>query len=329
MTVLFYSFPNPHPIICQWGSVMACFCEYSKWLKPGICHRPDLCYKWRSVQNTWTWYQGWGRFFWPWDHRPKASCTLQISLGCDILLRHSAQILIDLIAYIFQLPTLCRWSRSPKFEDSHCAFHHCPLWSEWGCSADNQINLPASLARATCNRMKAPFGIYAIEMMKLTDGVYTDGKVINTGPLWMESFLILVHHFTLIHPRVQAASGSVEVGQGQNILIINWVKNFTAVTQLLNFSLEAFIRQQRMQMGKYDDRMLDEIKKTWKSLRFEQFYLDLSNCTIKFMSMFILDLKKLRSLYPAQRSWRGGVLDSLCPSVHLSVRPSVRLSVCL
>ena len=151
-------------------------------------------------------------------------CTLQISLGCGILPRHSALILIDLIAYTFQLPTLCRWSRSPKFEDSHCAFHHCPLWSEWGCSTDNQINLPASLARATCSRMKAPFGIYAIELMKLTDGVdkiLTDGKVINTGPLWMESFLILVHHFTLIHPRVQAASGSVEVGQGQNILIIN------------------------------------------------------------------------------------------------------------
>ena len=30
---------------------------------------------------------------------------------------------------------------------------------------------------------------------------------------------------------------------------------------------------------------------------------------------------------PAQRSWRGGILDSPCPSVRLSVRPSVRLSV--
>ena len=31
---------------------------------------------------------------------------------------------------------------------------------------------------------------------------------------------------------------------------------------------------------------------------------------------------------PAQRSWRGGILDSPCPSVRLSVCPSVRLSVC-
>ena len=35
---------------------------------------------------------------------------------------------------------------------------------------------------------------------------------------------------------------------------------------------------------------------------------------------------------PAQRSWRGGILDSPCPSVRLSVRPSVcpsvRPSVC-
>ena len=31
---------------------------------------------------------------------------------------------------------------------------------------------------------------------------------------------------------------------------------------------------------------------------------------------------------PAQRSWRGGILDSPCPSVCLSVRPSVCLSVC-
>ena len=28
---------------------------------------------------------------------------------------------------------------------------------------------------------------------------------------------------------------------------------------------------------------------------------------------------------PAQRSWRGGILDSPCPSVRLSVRPSVCL----
>ena len=31
---------------------------------------------------------------------------------------------------------------------------------------------------------------------------------------------------------------------------------------------------------------------------------------------------------PAQRSWRGGILDSPCPSVRLSVCPSVRPSVC-
>ena len=31
---------------------------------------------------------------------------------------------------------------------------------------------------------------------------------------------------------------------------------------------------------------------------------------------------------PAQRSWRGGILDSPCPSVCPSVRPSVRPSVC-
>ena len=31
---------------------------------------------------------------------------------------------------------------------------------------------------------------------------------------------------------------------------------------------------------------------------------------------------------PAQRSWRGGILDSPCPSVCLSVCPSVRPSVC-
>ena len=34
-------------------------------------------------------------------------------------------------------------------------------------------------------------------------------------------------------------------------------------------------------------------------------------------------------LYPTlQRSWKGGVLVSPCPSVHLSIRPSVCLSVC-
>ena len=33
---------------------------------------------------------------------------------------------------------------------------------------------------------------------------------------------------------------------------------------------------------------------------------------------------KWRNFYtPAQRSWRGGILDSPCPSVRLSVRPSV------
>ena len=61
-----------------------------------------------------------------------------------------------------------------------------------------------------------------MELMKLTnkiDKILTNGMIINPGAKWMESFSILVSHFIPFLPRIEDDSGSVELGQGQNVLI--------------------------------------------------------------------------------------------------------------
>ena len=151
-------------------------------------------------------YQGWGRFVrnLARGHCPKARCTLQITRGLCSMPQCSAQILICLLTCFLQLSILCKWSRSPKFEDCHCGFYHCPLWWEWGWSPDNHLLSKHTLHKQRCSRMEIPSGIYAIELVQVTDEVneiLNNGKVINSGTKWMESFIILLHQFTFINPR--------------------------------------------------------------------------------------------------------------------------------
>ena len=62
-------------------------------------------------------------------------------------------------------------------------------------------------------------------------------------------------------------------------------------------------------------------------INYNQTYVKPPTCAnhLWFRNIIHIGFKCLRYYYtPAQRSWRGGILDSPCPSV----RPSVRLSVC-
>ena len=52
------------------------------------------------------------------------------------------------------------------------------------------------------------------------------------------------------------------------------------------------------------------------------------NSDAYFTSVIVIPYAKSCYYTPAQRSWRGGILDSPCPSVCPSVRLSVRPSVC-
>ena len=49
--------------------------------------------------------------------------------------------------------------------------------------------------------------------------IITSGRIITTGAKWIESFFIVVNYLTQFHPRIQAAAGSVELGEGQNVSI--------------------------------------------------------------------------------------------------------------
>ena len=112
------------------------------------------------------------------------------------------------------------------------AFHHCPLWSEWGCSSDNQISQHA-LHGLNCSRMKTPMGTYAIELKKLTDKWI---KAISVGRFSVKeprecSFFSLLKVIYYIQSRNQPDFTSVELYR-QNVSMINQVRNLRSVTLL-------------------------------------------------------------------------------------------------
>ena len=71
------------------------------------------------------------------------------------------------------------------------AFHHCPLWSEWGCSSHNQI-LKHPFHGLRCSRMRILSIIYVTDLIKLAykmDTFYISGELFfSPGAKWIRSF---------------------------------------------------------------------------------------------------------------------------------------------
>ena len=93
------------------------------------------------------------------------------SRGLGSMSRYFAQILICFIAYIFQfILFLCGFGwELCRTASMHSAFCHCPSWSEWCWSSDNQ-KFPACLAEAKLAHQNTLWHLCHI-LMKLTDSI--------------------------------------------------------------------------------------------------------------------------------------------------------------
>ena len=194
-------------------SIYIYVCVYE--VKPRIRHKsvssPECCctytiavviwtmrYKLRSVQKIRTWYP---RSMWVCqesglrlkDRSP--SVPDKPGRGFGYMSRYSVQILICFIAYIFHLSS-AGWVGNLAFQDRHSALCHCPLSSERGCSLDNQIYQHA-LHGPRCSRMNGLPGIYATELVKLTNAM--DAIHIN-GEGFYQDFFISVTNFAAFQP---------------------------------------------------------------------------------------------------------------------------------